>query len=106
MTKEIEWQYIGDPPESFYSATMGSCQRLPNGNTLITDSEKGRAFEVTRSGEIVWEWLNPETKKGRRLQIYRMVRLDLEAVESILREWKPGAVSRHSPDRDRGPHDG
>lgn len=28
--------------------------RLPNGNTLITDSNGDRVFEVDRSGEIVW----------------------------------------------------
>jgi hypothetical protein len=32
---------------------------LPNGNTLITESDNGRAFEVTREGEIVWEFLSP-----------------------------------------------
>jgi hypothetical protein len=84
ITKEIEWQYIGDPPERFFNATKGSAQRLPNGNTLITDSERGRVFEVTRSGEIVWEWLNPETRKGRRLQIYRMTRLAPDVIEPLL----------------------
>ena len=34
-------------------------QRLPNDNTLITDSVSGRAFEVTRDKEIVWEFYNP-----------------------------------------------
>ncbi|MFW5939327.1 MAG: arylsulfotransferase family protein [Halolamina sp.] len=28
--------------------------RLPNGNTLITDSDGGRVIEVDREGEIVW----------------------------------------------------
>jgi hypothetical protein len=26
---------------------------------LITESDAGRAFEVTRAGEIVWEFYNP-----------------------------------------------
>jgi hypothetical protein len=34
-------------------------ERLANGNTLITESEGGRLFEVTPEGEIVWEYLNP-----------------------------------------------
>jgi len=38
---------------------MGSCQRLPNGNTLITESNPGRAFEVTPDQKIVWEYINP-----------------------------------------------
>ena len=32
---------------------------FPNGNTLVTESDAGRAFEVTPSGEIVWEFLSP-----------------------------------------------
>ena len=38
---------------------MGMAQRLPNGNTLITESSFGRFFEVTSQGEIVWEYINP-----------------------------------------------
>jgi len=34
-------------------------QRLPNGNTLITESTQGRIFEVTPENEIVWEYYNP-----------------------------------------------
>ncbi len=40
-------------------------QRLPNGNTLITGSSGGRIFEVTRDGEIVWEFFNPRRAAGR-----------------------------------------
>jgi hypothetical protein len=38
---------------------MGAVQRLPNGNTLVTESEGGRVIEVTRDGEIVWEFHTP-----------------------------------------------
>jgi hypothetical protein len=38
---------------------MGSSQRLSNGNTLIIESNDGRAFEVTAEGEVVWEFYNP-----------------------------------------------
>jgi len=30
----------------------------PNGNLLITESNKGRSFEINRRGEIVWEYFN------------------------------------------------
>ncbi|WP_115865017.1 arylsulfotransferase family protein [Halorussus litoreus] len=33
--------------------------RLPNGNTLITDSNNQRVLEVTPEGEIVWEFYAP-----------------------------------------------
>jgi hypothetical protein len=42
-----------------FSKTLGSVQRLPNGNTLISESENGRAVEVTREGRVVWEFCNP-----------------------------------------------
>ncbi|NIR50927.1 hypothetical protein GWO43_20100 [candidate division KSB1 bacterium] len=59
LTQEIVWSYRGDPPEAFYSREAGTIQRLPNGNTLITESENGRGFEVTKEAEIVWEFFNP-----------------------------------------------
>jgi len=56
--KEI-WAYRGTEADPFYSKTCGTNQRFPNGNTLITESDYGRAFEVTRDGEKVWEYINP-----------------------------------------------
>jgi hypothetical protein len=85
LTGSVEWEYEADPPESFYTYEKGSAQRLPNGNTLICEGDEGRAFEITRGGEIVWDWLNPETRKDRRVQVYRMMRLSPESVEPLLR---------------------
>ena len=61
---EIVWQYAHEPhtfkPMSkFFSSSWGSVQRLPNGNTFSLDCHKGRLFEVTPSGEIVWEYISP-----------------------------------------------
>jgi hypothetical protein len=56
---ELVWSYAGSGRDPFYSRTCGSAQRLPGGNTLITESDGGRAFEVTPAGEIVWEFYNP-----------------------------------------------
>lgn len=61
VTGQIHWLYGGDANERFYTPTCGSCQRLPNGNTLITESDPGRAFEVTPDKSIVWEYVNPHT---------------------------------------------
>ncbi len=58
-TMELVWEYRGNAEEPFYSEWCGTAQRLPNGNTLITESDYGRAFEVTPDGEIVWEFFNP-----------------------------------------------
>lgn len=59
-TDEIIWEYKADPPSDFYSAHSGGCERQPNGNTVIVETDKGRIFEVTRNCEIVWEYVNPQ----------------------------------------------
>jgi outer membrane protein assembly factor BamB len=59
MTMEIIWQYVGNEQGIFSSVVKGAQQRLPNGNTLITESLQGRIFEVTREKEIVWEFSSP-----------------------------------------------
>lgn len=58
-TQELAWSYLGDEANGFFTERYGANQRLPNGNTLITESNAGRAFEVSADGEIVWEFLNP-----------------------------------------------
>ncbi len=55
----IVWQYGGRDGEALASRTLGSAQRLANGNTLITESERGRAIEVAPGGRIVWEYRSP-----------------------------------------------
>ena len=53
------WSYAGDSEHPFESEARGALQRLPNGNTLITESHGGRLFEVTADGRVVWEFVNP-----------------------------------------------
>jgi len=58
-SQELVWAYFGDEQNGFLTATSGAQQRLPNGNTLIIESNAGRAFEVNPGGDIVWEFYNP-----------------------------------------------
>ena len=58
LADAIVWGYGEEPVEEFYTDTCGYSQRLPNGNTLITETAKGRAFEVTPDKEVVWEYIN------------------------------------------------
>jgi len=58
-TQRIVWGFYGTPENGFYSRTCGSNIRLANGDTLITESDSGRAFEVTPAGEEVWRFCNP-----------------------------------------------
>ena len=57
-TGEIVWSYAESAPQLFYASTLSTCQRLPNGNTLIAEGTTGRVFEVSGAGETVWEWVN------------------------------------------------
>ncbi len=59
FTQRIAWSFVGDDENDFYSALCGTSARLANGNTLITESLSGRAFEVAPDGEVVWRYLSP-----------------------------------------------
>ena len=65
-TMEIKWKYPADGGERMYTSIYGSQQRLPNGNTLISESNNGRMLEVTRAGDIVWEYRVPERKINKK----------------------------------------
>ena len=88
VTEKIVWEYKAKIPESFYTASRGSAQRLPNGNTLTAESDKGRVIEITAKGNLVWEFLCPHKerkgKKRKRQTIVRMKRYPLEYVEAII----------------------
>jgi hypothetical protein len=55
FSQRIAWRY----QEDLFSKTLGTAQRLANGNTLITESENGRAIEVEPDGTVAWEFLTP-----------------------------------------------
>jgi hypothetical protein len=88
VTYDIVWQYSyptgnwwfprsGDG-HKFFSYYISSAQRLPNGNTLISEGSNARVFEVTNTSHIVWDWQQP----SRVLQVYRAYR--------VPPEWVPG----------------
>jgi Arylsulfotransferase (ASST) len=105
-TLETVWQYT--PKEAgfvqpldgsrFYSPFISSAQRLPNGNTLITEGSNGRIFEVTRDHDIVWEYLSPYWGTGQHNlnMVYRAYRAPYEWVPQ--RE-KPAAMPIRKLDR-------
>ncbi len=84
LTEEIEWEYKGDPPESFYSESIGGAQRLPNGNTLICEGSKSHLFEVTPGGEVVWDFVNPFGREGGSGNVYRCRRYSPGYVQPLL----------------------
>ena len=58
-------------------------QRLGNGNTLVAVSDRAMAFEVTREGELVWQYRNPI-----------MGHEGMPAVIVRVRSYTPGAALR------------
>jgi hypothetical protein len=74
-TNRVHWVYRAD---DFFSRTCGSVQRLPNNNTLVTESDTGYVFEVTPEGDRVWTWANPGVdENGNRTSVWRMQRIPL-----------------------------
>ena len=71
LPPEPVWTYAADPPESFYAAISSNAQRLPNGNTLIVDGPSNRIFEVTKQGEVVWDFAYPNFGPQGLYRAYR-----------------------------------
>ena len=67
-SEELTWIFPGEGDEPISSPEAGSCQRLANGNTLITESEMGRALEITPESRVVWEFVSPH-RAGERLEL-------------------------------------
>lgn len=99
VRKEVVWQYSGEdsgqPGWSFQSTHISSARRLPNGNTLIDEGQKGRLFQVNAKGEIVWEYVSPYMRIGKDAltgqptsnnQIYR--------AQPVPYEWAPQDTPR------------
>lgn len=87
-TQQIVWEYGPDDTgdDVFFTHWLGYNQRLPNGNTLITESTQGHIFEVTPGKEIVWEFYNPN-RTGENNELIATVmgatRLDIASLEFL-----------------------
>jgi len=57
-TGRLQTLYQGSEDEPFFTGILGKHQHLENDNILITEGQKGRVFEVTSQGEIVWEYVH------------------------------------------------
>lgn len=92
ITLEVVWKYtpteagFKDPADNykFYSGYISGAQRLPNGNTLITEGANGRLIEVTSEYEIVWEYISPffDEKLDMNL-VYRSYRYPYDYISQL-----------------------
>jgi hypothetical protein len=58
LTGDSTVVYGGRPEQRVFTGTMGKHQTLGGGHLLITETFAGRAFEVNRDGQVVWEYIN------------------------------------------------
>ena len=96
---EMVWSYA--PAAGFFGTNISGAQRLPNGNTLITEGPSGRVFEVTSQRRIVWEYINPAAGPGGNA-VYRAYRLPYDWLAQLPRPAEqavtpPGPPGFHSP---------
>ncbi len=63
------WSYDGGKEHPFASSVRGTKDPLENGNVLITELTGGRAFEVTRAGKLVWQYVSAPWPGSRFAQV-------------------------------------
>jgi len=92
------WEYSIPGTESyrFFSHYVSSAQRLPNGNTLITEGADGRVFEITTGGDIVWEYVSPYFTQGpnKTNRVYRAYRVPYDWVPQLQRPVEQPVAAR------------
>ena len=91
-TLKIVWQFTPSDmghlmpftAHHFYSPFISGAQRLPNGNTLITEGSGGRLMEVTKNHELVWEYISPYVGQSFPVNmIYRAYRYPYDYVPQL-----------------------
>ncbi|WP_437880255.1 aryl-sulfate sulfotransferase [Pseudomonas sp. LRF_L74] len=88
-SKQIVWEYR--PGNAFFSAFTSNARRLPNGNTLITEGQSGRVFQVTNKGEVVWEYVSPYFSKATE---QRPANNSLYRATPVPYDWVPAGTPR------------
>lgn len=91
--------FEGSPEQPFFSHIMGKHQLLPNGDLLITEAMKGRAFEVDAQGELVWEYVN-YVAEGMVGIVSEVKRYPLDYLSTEAADKLSIPVSAASPPRD------
>ena len=85
-TQEIVWSYGMTEGQTLNSPVCGLAQRLPNGNTLITDAVPGRVIEVGPEGTIAWQFVNPH-RAGEKAELIATV-MDFQRLSSSFKpDW-------------------
>jgi len=65
------WEHV--LPDSMFTGSRGECDRLSNGNSLITAGRTGNVLEVNSNNDVIWH-LNVKNN-GYNVTIYRTERV-------------------------------
>lgn len=68
----VLWEHI--LPDSMFTGSRGECDRLENGNTLISAGRTGNVIEVNDNNETIWH-LRAQYNNGNGISIYRTQRV-------------------------------
>jgi hypothetical protein len=77
-TRRVIREYTGPTSEPLHSRRSGRVQLLPNGNTLVVETDGGRALELAEDGEVVWEFRSPyvvRERGGKVASLYSLERV-------------------------------
>jgi hypothetical protein len=88
-TRKIVWKYGGPKDAPLFSDTRGLVQQLEGGTIFINESQRGRAVEIERSGDVVWEYFTPDVVKGHRIS-FRLHRLQGETLKLVEKQLEEG----------------
>ncbi len=82
-TKEVTVLYGEKEDQYFFTEGGGKHQHLPNGNILITGARSGRVFEITKDGDVVWDWVTSRWDENSVSEILEGSRYDLDILEPV-----------------------
>tara|TARA_Y100000996_G_C22552573_1_gene654307 strand:+ start:459 stop:2285 length:1827 start_codon:yes stop_codon:yes gene_type:complete len=68
----IVWEHT--LPDSMFTGSRGECDRLANGNTLISAGRNGNVIEVNSNNDLVWH-LNVKDNNNIHISVYRTQRV-------------------------------
>ena len=95
LSKQVAWKYGSVGNLTLFSQFGGSVQRLPNGNTLICATTTGYLMEVTSTGTVVWEYLNPLTASGAKTALGDRLPMTNAVTRARRYAYSDGAFSGH-----------
>lgn len=82
---EVVESYDGPAGSPLWSEQAGVVQRLANGDTLVVESERGRAIEVAPDRAVVWEFLSP-FRAGKRHELVATL-FQVERLPTSAADW-------------------